>query len=177
MNLLKQLREEKRLSQRGLSDLSEISRGRLRGLEKKGMEEATWGEIRRISKALGLELSRIFPNEKARQNGLHFKRAMEPFYEVIDCQAGCRLAAFFPPEPNYFAGKLFLAGQKCLTTLPFPSTGRVFIQMLLGSFRVDAGRDAYEIAEGDILLFRSEVLSALTNTQARESVALFLVTP
>lgn len=177
MNLLKQTREEKGMSQRRLAGLSEISRGRLRRLEINGVEKATWGEIRRLSRALGREFSKMILDEETRQNGIHFRRAMEPFYEVIDCLAGCRLAAFFPPEPNYFIGKLFLAAKKHLTRFPFPNTGRVFIQMLLGSLQVEAGGESLEIAEGDSLFFRSDALSGLTNIQARESVALFLITP
>lgn len=176
-SIVRRLRDRKGVSQRTLSERTGISRGRLRRLEGEGFEKVTYAEIKRIARVLGVEAARIVGFEDALASTPSVGRAGETTFQFEADSKGYKLAAFFPPHEGVFIGKLFVLPKRQLGGLETPRAGTIFLQMLLGTLRLEIEGEAYEIREGDHLRFRGDLPYTLENPLLRDSVAFLLTLP
>ena len=174
---LRKLREKQGLSQRTFSEKTGISRGRLRRLEGKRFDLATYGELIRISKALGVDLGEMFQKEEALSDGAYLVRAGQTAFQLDVTGEGYKIVSFLPPRGDLFCGKLFVSAKKGLSSAHAPRAGTIFLQMLLGSLRVTMKGQIHEIQEGDSLVFPGGGPYTIENLLLRDSVALFLTLP
>lgn len=169
---LRRLRERYRLSQREFAEKCGISRGRLRRLENhEKFDNTTYGELQRISEALGIEIKELLFESFLRVPEPFLRRAGEYPFEWEKPTLGYKLVSFLPAGQDFFAGKLFILPQKSLPSGELPRANFIFIQMLLGIFQVVLGGETHEIKEGDSLLFRGNILYFIQNPTARDAVA------
>lgn len=165
------------LSQRQLSEKSGISRGRIRKLEGKSFEEMTLRELGKISEALGKDLKGLIEQNRDFPDGVSVSRAGEVPFELNVANGGCRIASLTLPRDDFFIGKLFLGGRKILGGNEAPRAKTLFLQVLLGTLKIEAGQDLFELKEGDRLLFPGNSNYVIRNPLARESVSFFITLP
>lgn len=174
---LRDLREKRGLSQRMLSERAGISRGRLRRLEGPKFEEATYGELKRISEALGVEMEEIFHGEDALCRGIFIAQSGPAAFQ-LDARGGAyKIVSFLPPRRDLFSGKLFVFGGRQVPPDQAPHAEKIFLQMLLGSFRILLQGETHEIQVGDSFLFRGVAPYTIENPHSRDSIALLLTIP
>lgn len=176
-SLLQKVRMKSGLSQRQLSEKTGISRGRLRRLEGKNFEEVTLRELGKISEALGKDLKELIEQNRDFPGGAFFGRAGEVPFALNVAKNGCRIASLTFPRDDFFIGKLFLGGKKTLEGDGAPCAKTIFIQVLLGAFKLETGHDLFELKEGDRLLFPGRSSYVIRNPLARESVGFFVTVP
>lgn len=176
-SLLRKMREKQGVSQRMLAEKCGISRGRLRRLEGKEFDQVTYAELRRISEALGVEPGEIFFGDEALAYDFHLGRKGESSFQWDAESVGYKILSLIPVRKDLFVGKLFVSGKKCLSSMHAPRAGVVFLQMLLGKFRIQVAGESHEIGEGDRLLFRGNVPYRIENPLLRDSEALLLTLP
>lgn len=176
-SLLRELREKQGLSQRTLSEKAGISRGRLRRLEGRQFELATYGELKRITHALGIELGEIFDGEDLLTPGFSIGKAGQTAFEIDARNAGYKIVSFLSPRPDLFSGKLFVSGGRQVPSNQVPCAEKIFLQMLLGSLRIFVKGETHEIEEGDSFLFCGDAPYTIENSLSRDSVALILTVP
>lgn len=176
-SLLQKARIKSGLSQRQVARKSGISRGRLRRLEGKSFEEITLRELGKISEALGKDLKELIERNKDFPRGAFVGRAGEVPFELNMAHDGCRITSLTFPRDDFFIGKLFLGGKKILEGDGVPRAKTVFIQVLLGNFKLETGQDLFELKEGDRLLFPGHSSYVIRNPLARESVGFFITIP
>lgn len=176
-SLLQRVRIKSGLSQRHLAEKSGISRGRLRKLEGRNFEEITLRELGKISEALGKDLKELIERNRDFPRGASVGRAGEVPFELNVANAGCRIASLTFPRAGFFIGKLFLGGRKVLGGEDAPRATAIFIQVLLGAFKLETGEDLFELKEGDRLLFPGNSSYVIRNPFTRESVGFFITIP
>lgn len=176
-SILRVLRENQSVSQRVLSEKTGISRGRLRRLEGREFEDATYQELKLLSLALGTEVRELFQPEENGWNGTSLTRAGHIAFQIDGRSAGYKITSFIPPSQNLFSGKLFVSAGKRLSASHTPRARSVFLQMILGSLRIERPGETYEIAEGDSLLFHGESPYVLENPFLRDAVSLLVTAP
>ena len=161
-----------------LAEKSEISRGRLRRLEGQELERATYGELKKISSALGLEVGELFQERIFLANEPYLGKAGQKVFQFEGTCFGTKIFSLLPPRPDLFWGKLFVPPQKQLSATEVPRAETIFFQMLLGTFVIDVSGKTYEIHSGDYLIFRpGDSPYTLKNPLPRESVAFLLTLP
>ncbi len=173
---LPRIREKQGMSQRVLAEKCGISRGRLRRLEGKEFDHITYAELRRISETLGVETGEIFFGSGATYD-FYLGRKGQSALQWDVPSVGYRVISFVPVQKNLFVGKLFVSAKKRLSSAHTPRAGTIFLQMLLGKFRIQMAGESYEIEEGDHLLFRGSVPYTIENPLLRDSEALLLTLP
>lgn len=176
-SLLRQWREKQGMSQRILAQKCEISRGRLRRLEGKEFDHVTYAELKRISGALGIEPGEIFFGSETSACDFYLGRKGQSAFQWDVPNAGYRIISLLPARKDLFVGKLFVGTKKRLSPSHTPRAGMVFLEMLLGKFRVEVGGENYEVEEGDHLLFRGSVPYTIENPLLRDSEALLITLP
>lgn len=169
-------REKQRISQRCLAEKAGISRGRLRRLEQEQFETATFGELKRISSALGIDIRDIFAHE-GQVEPTHLGRAGQNAFQLDAGGEGYKISSFLPARPDLFVGKLFLAAEKRMSFVQLQKRSVIFLQVFVGTVRVELEEGCYEIREGDHLLFRGDASYAIQNPLRRESTALVITLP
>lgn len=174
---LRRLREKLGFSQRDLCRRTGICRGRLRRLEETSFDAVTYGELRRISEALGIELHEMFESRDTLSNGPCLARAGTVAFGLDAEGAGYKITSFFPSSKDFFAGKLFVFSRKRVSPLEMSRAETVFLQTLLGTLHIEVGEAVYEVREGDMLVFRGNLLYAVENPYLRDAVALILTLP
>jgi len=137
----------------------------------------TFGELKRISSALGIELGEIFfaPEERREEKGPRVLPSGETAFSVEARDAGYRLVSYFPPSPDIFLGKIFVRAETRLPSCRVPRVEKVFLLMLMGELRVERPGEIHELKAGDALLFPGRLPYEIENPILRESAA-FLVT-
>jgi len=168
---IRRLREKSRLSQRELAEKCGVSRGRLRRLEGEEFNSATYGELKRIAEVLDVEIRELFEESTPFANGAFLKKAAQTAFQFERPEAGYKIAAYLPAGQDLFVGKLFVSPKRRVLTPDLPRGGTVFIQTLLGSFRVTARDETHEMGEGDVLFLTGGSPYSLENSALRESVA------
>ncbi len=171
------LRQVRSLSQRTLADQSVISRGRLRRLEGAGFKEATYSELLRIAKVLGVKVRQLIEFNESLPNGCHLNPNEKFTFQVNGGAVGYKIVAYVPAPSDLFAGKLFVFPKKALSAAHVPRARTIFLQMSLGSLTVRRNGETYQIPEGGSLLFEGETPYTLENPLVRESVASLVTYP
>lgn len=169
------LRKARGLSQRRLARLSSISRERMRRLERDGLEKATYGELLRISTALGMKVWELFEPEDAGDKEFSLAKVGQDVLQWGPAGGTFQVTSLFGPRKDLFVGKLFLRGGSRLSSDEVPRAEKIFLQVLLGSLCLERGKETFALREGDSVLLNDRASYALENQAAREGVA-FLVT-
>lgn len=174
---LQRIREERGVSQRLLAEKLGISRGRLRRLEGKEFEQVTYRELQRISQALGVGMEEIFLGSAPAASDFHLGRKGQSVFQWDSSSAGYKIISLLPARKDFFVGKLFLSAKKRIPAAHTPRAQTLFLEMVLGKFRLERGSEAYEIEEGDHLLFPGDIPYTIENPLLRDSAAFLLTFP
>ena len=177
-SVLRRYREEKGLSQRQLSHLVRISRGRLRRLEEgRGFEQATYEELKRLCSALGIEFDEILRSEGGEKEKVFLRRAGESSFFLEVGGSGYRIVSLLPRCEELFVGKIFLAPKGKIAANESPRSKKILLTVLIGGFRAEYLRQSYELNAGDSLLFDGTFPYLLENPLLRESVCFLMAVP
>ena len=174
---LRKMREKEGVSQRVLAEKCEISRGRLRRLEGKEFDHVTYGELKRISDALGVEPGEMFFGADALTYDFYLGRKGESAFQWDAPGVGYKITSLTPTRKDLFVGRLFVSAKRRLSSAHTPRAGTIFLEMLLGKLRLELAAESYEIEEGDHLLFRGNVGYSIENPLLRDSEAFLLTLP
>jgi len=171
------LREEKGMSQRELAQASGISRGRLRRLENGRFEEVTLEELKRMAGILSADIRDFLA--ATGESGIlpEIVKAGETTFQYELPQAGCRIASYHAPRPDFFSGKLLVAAQKRIAPQYVPKAPSVLIQVVLGQLRIEIRQAGYEIREGDSIVFPGDTPYTIENPALREALANLITVP
>lgn len=174
---LRRIREKQGVSQRVLAEKCGISRGRLRRLEGREFDHVTYAELKRISGTLGVEPSEIFFRSERLSYDFYLGKKGEEASQWDAASVGYRIVSLVPARKDLFIGKLFVLPKKHLSAAHTPRAGTIFLEMVLGKFRLELAGESYEIEEGDRLLFHGDVPYTLENPLLRDSEALLFTLP
>lgn len=174
---LRRIREKQGVSQRVLAEKCGISRGRLRRLEGKEFDHVTYAELKRISGTLGVEPSEIFFASERLSCDFYLGKKGQDAFQWDAAGTGYRIVSLIPARKDLFVGKLSVLPKKLLSAAHTPQAGTIFIEMVLGKFRIEIGGQSYEIEEGDHLLFHGDVPYTLENPLLRDSEAILFTLP
>lgn len=172
------IRKRKGISQRELACRTQISRGRLKRLEKENFEDISIAELRKISHALDERPETFFalsPNEGHWPLGV---TETNDFPFVIQAKrSGFKIISYTMPIKDFFIGKIFLASGKTLEGERFTAASWVFLQAMLGALRIEFQGKVFEVLEGRHILIRPGPGLLVKNPHGRESVALLFASP
>ena len=174
---LQKLREEKGLSQRQLAHSVGISRGRLRRLEGGGFEIATYSELKKICKTLGVNFEEILRSEGNENQKPLLRRTGESSFLLESEESGYRIVSLLPWGEDLFVGKLFLSPKRKLSPDESPHAKKLLLTILVGLFRIEVLGQSYELEAGDSLLFDATSSYTLENPLLRESVSFLTAIP
>ena len=176
--MIQLIRKKKGISQRELACKAQISRGRLKRLEKEGFEDISIAELRRISQVLNERLETFFEVSPSESYGPGGVTKSNEFPFVIQAKRlGFKISSYTIPVKDFFIGKIFLAPGKVLEGERFAPCSWIFLQTLLGMLKIELPGKVFEVSEGHHLLFRTGPGLCLKTPRGRESVALLFASP
>lgn len=175
-SLIRVLREDKGISQRRLSQLSGISRGRLQRLENGQFATATYAELEKIAKALDLDVGKIFRASHPASDSVYQGKLGENFFHYQDPNGGCSVISQGPPQGDVFMVKVILSGRKSIPSRELPPADTVFLQAVIGAIQVFVDDKPYDIPEGDHLIFSAKPSYSLYNPSIHEQISVLFLT-
>jgi mannose-6-phosphate isomerase-like protein (cupin superfamily) len=146
-------------------------------LEGEAFDEATYGELRRMAKTLGLDLNRLVETNPSLQSGFYLSRGESISFQVDGRSVGYKIISSVPPQPNLFVGKLLVLPKASLSAIQTPHAEIIFLQMILGSLAVTFKGESHEVREGRSLIFQGDQPYRIENPLVRESVGLLVTHP
>ena len=165
------------MSQRELAQASGISRGRLRHLENGRFEEVTLEELKRMAGILSADIRDFLAATGESGAVPEIVKAGETAFQYELPQAGCRIASYHAPRPDFFSGRISVAATKRIPFEYVPKALSVMIQVVLGELRIEMRQGIYKIKEGDSLIFPGDAPYTIKNPMIRDSLANLITVP
>jgi len=130
-----------------------------------------------IANSLGISLADLFLQAEASKPENFYLGEQKGIYTLEFQQDGFKAVSYIPMNPDFFIGKVTLAGKAFLEAGKLPFEGRIFIQMILGKLKLTIHHESIHIKEGSHLLINGRLPHTFQNPLIKECSFLFVSVP
>ena len=148
-------------------------------IEKGRIVSPSIRNLEAIARALGISVASLFADNGAShdQNQSFLEGNQKGCHTLEFPKDGFRIVCYTPFVPHILVGKVILKGEGRIDRKLLPTSGLVFIQVIMGKLSVHFDGKDHLIKEGHYAFFDGALPHSYTNPQYKESTFLLVTTP
>ena len=150
----------------------------LDAIEKGRIKSPSIDSLTAIANALGISVASLFVNENKGISEYLFLTGDQKGQETLEFpKAGFRVVCYTPLVSDLFVGKVILKGEANIEHRILPTSGMIFVQVIIGKLVVNFDGKDQLIREGNYTFFNGSFPHSFHNPQFKETAFLLITTP
>ena len=161
-----------------LARRSRVNSRTLDAIEKGRIASPSLHNLEAIAGALGISVAALFAGTSPSDQNKIFMLGNQKGEHTLEFpKEGFRVVCYTPFIPNLFVGKVILKGETRIEHRTFPTSGRIFIQTIMGKLFLNFDGKEHLIREGYYAFFDGSFPHFYYNPQFKESTFLLVTSP
>jgi transcriptional regulator with XRE-family HTH domain len=174
---LRNLRLEKKLTQKEISQLLKLTRSQYQRLESKATDRFTVGKIQMIAKALSVSAEEVVRKFSSYQDTSIIKGDSNSPAFVVDLCPGVEMASFCKKPSDYFVGTLSLKAKASLDNEKSPKATQIYYSVSKGEVLVTIDqKKQILLKKGEYLILENVMDYEMYNPHSLYSVEIMVTT-
>lgn len=154
-----------------------INPSTLNAIEKGRIESPSLRNLESIAQALGISTASLFSSSESDRDRF-FLGGNQKGQQALDFpKDGLRIICYSHLIPNVFVGKVVLKGEARIERRILPTSGKIFVQVIMGKLCIHFDGTEQLVREGNYAFFDGFFPHSFSNPQYKETTFLLVTVP